>query len=260
MSALLTSDPWAALGAHTPARIALGRTGDGLPTDEVLRFAAAHAMARDAVHLPLDVAALEAALSASGFATLLARSQAADRASYLRRPDLGRQLDADSADRFGQAGAVAGGVDLALVVADGLSARAAQQHALPLLVALREQLTPPLSWAPIVVATMARVALADSIGALLKARVVAIALGERPGLSAPDSLGVYLTYAPRPGRLDAERNCISNIRPEGLTPEQAATKLAWLIGEALRRRVSGVGLKDDSGTPLVTADVDKQIT
>ena len=259
MNELVSPDPWFALRAHTPARIALGRVGDGLPTDEVLRFAAAHAMARDAVQVPLDVPALAAALSSEGWATLRASSQALDRTSYLRRPDLGRRLDSDSADRLSKASEVIASADLAIVVADGLSAIAAQRHALALLRALRQQLAPGLTLAPIVIATMARVALADQIGALLNARVVAIAIGERPGLSSPDSLGVYLTYAPQVGRLDAERNCISNIRPEGLPPEQAAARLAWLVHESLRRRISGVAMKDDSNTPVVAADLTPRV-
>lgn len=242
-------DPWSALRRHTPARIALGRTGGSLPTSELLRFAAAHAQARDAVLVPLDVCALEAALQADGWLPLLTHSRAADRATYLRRPDLGRRLAPASAERLQQA--AAGPVDLAIVLGDGLSAVALQRHAVPVLAALRTALGDALHIAPPVIATQARVALADQVGALLQARLVLMLLGERPGLSAPDSLGAYLTHAPQPGCHDAMRNCVSNIRPAGLPPTAAAARIAWLLCEALRRRTSGIGLKDDSATALL---------
>ena len=177
------------------------------------------------------------------------RSRAPDRAAYLRRPDWGRQLDAASADRL-QALAV-GPVDLAVVVADGLSALAAQRHAPTLLAALSTALAGGLTLAPLVIATQARVALGDEIGALLQARLVLVLLGERPGLSSTDSLGAYLTHAPQIGCSDAQRNCVSNIRPAGLAPEAAAQRIAWLLREALRRRTSGIALKDDSATALL---------
>ena len=240
------ADPWAELRRHTPARIALGRAGSSLPTAEVLRFAAAHAQARDAVHIALDTEALSRDLAAMGLSPLTVRSRAPDRQTYLRRPDWGRRLGPADAECL-QA-AARGTVDLALVVGDGLSALAAQQHAAPLLAALLPLLAPSFRLAPVVIATQARVALADEIGALLQARVALILLGERPGLSAPDSLGAYLTHAPQPGCSDAQRNCVSNIRPAGLPPALAARRLAWLLHEALRRRVSGLALKDDSGS------------
>jgi ethanolamine ammonia-lyase small subunit len=246
------ADPWADLRRHTPARIALGRAGGSLPTAELLRFAAAHAQARDAVHVPLDVAALRAALQADGWQPTEVHSRAPQRDAYLRRPDWGRRLDAASAERLQRSGNTpVGPVDLALVLGDGLSAVATQRHAAPLLRALRVALAGALSIAPPVIALQARVALADEIGALLQARLVLILLGERPGLSSPDSLGAYLTHAPRIGCHDAQRNCVSNIRPEGLPPEAAAQRLAWLLREALRRRTSGIGLKDDSATALL---------
>ena len=243
------ADPWADLRRHTPARIALGRAGISLPTAEVLRLAAAHAQARDAVHIALDTDALARDLAPLGLAPQAVHSRAPDRQTYLRRPDWGRRLDAADADRL-QA-AACGPVDLALVLGDGLSAVALQQHAVPLLAALLPLLAPSLTLAPLVIATQARVALADEIGALLQARLVLILLGERPGLSAPDSLGAYLTLAPKVGCSDAQRNCVSNIRPAGLPPTLAARRLAWLLHEALRRRVSGVALKDDSGSALL---------
>ncbi|AWN52283.1 ethanolamine ammonia-lyase [Methylobacterium sp. 17Sr1-1] len=240
---------WQRLAALTPARIALGRAGAGLPTREVLRFGLAHAQARDAVHTPLDADAMRAGIAALGFETLSAASAAPDRATYLRRPDLGRRLD--EASEGALAAAAGEPVDLALVVADGLSARAVHEGAVPLLAALRPALTGS-GWrlAPVVVATQARVALGDAVGALLKARAVAVLIGERPGLSSPDSLGIYLTFDPRPGRTDAERNCLSNVRAAGLKPDLAAFKLHWLIAQALSRRLTGVALKDESDRVL----------
>ncbi len=243
------ADPWADLRRHTPARIALGRAGSSLPTAELLRFAAAHAQARDAVHIALDTGALAADLATLGLRPLQVRSRAPDRDSYLRRPDWGRRLAPANAE--GLQAAACGPVDLALVLGDGLSAVAVQRHAAPLLAALLPLLAPRLTLAPPVIATQARVALADEIGALLQARLVLILVGERPGLSAPDSLGAYLTLAPKVGCSDAQRNCVSNIRPAGLPPALAARRLAWLLHEALRRRVSGVALKDDSGSALL---------
>jgi ethanolamine ammonia-lyase small subunit len=242
-------DPWADLRRHTPARIGLGRSGVALPTAEVLRLAAAHAQARDAVHVALDVGALEAQLHAAGWHCVTVASRSASRDEYLRRPDLGRRLAPADAVRLQSL--AAGAMDMALVLGDGLSAVALQTHALPLLAALRTALGDTLTLAPLVIATQARVALADEIGAVLQARVALILLGERPGLSSPHSLGAYLTHAPALGRSDAERNCVSNIRPAGLPPEQAAHRIAWLLRESLRRGVSGVALKDDSATELL---------
>ncbi len=245
------ADPWADLRRHTPARIALGRSGAGMPTAEVLRLSAAHAQARDAVHVALDTQALEAALQAQGLRTLQVASRAASRDEYLRRPDLGRRLAEADAQRLEALAAAP--ADLVVVLADGLSALAAQRHGLPVIGALRQALGDGLRWAPVVLATQARVALADEIGALLGARIALILLGERPGLSSPDSLGAYLTWAPAPGRMDAERNCVSNIRPEGLAPLLAARRIAWLLQQALRRRQSGIALKDESDTDLLGA-------
>ncbi|WOB08414.1 ethanolamine ammonia-lyase subunit EutC [Piscinibacter gummiphilus] len=242
----VTLDPWQALRAHTPARVALGRSGVSVPTQELLRFGAAHAMARDAVHLPLDVATLGAQLEADGWPTLCVHSAAPDRATYLLRPDLGRRLSDASAEVLAQH-TPPGGCDLLLVVGDGLSSLAVTRHAAPLLAALRR--LAPTEWriGTVVMAEQARVALGDPIGEQLGARLVAVLIGERPGLSSPDSLGVYLTHAPRRGRTDAERNCLSNIRPEGLGYEAAAHKLVWLCSQALQRGLTGIGLKDESG-------------
>ena len=241
------ADPWTALRRHTPARISLGRAGTSLPTSEVLRFAAAHAAARDAVHLPLDVAALRAELRAHGFDAATATSRAASRTEYLTRPDLGRQLAPASADAL-QADSDDG---LCIVVADGLSAIAAQRHAAPLLAALRDA---GVVAQRLVVATQARVALGDAIGERVGAELVLVLIGERPGLSSPDSLGAYLTWAPTTGCVDSERNCVSNIRPEGLPVADAARRIAWLVRESRRRRVTGIGLKDDSEVPRVGGD------
>lgn len=242
------ADPWTALRGFTPARIALGRAGASQPTAVQLAFGAAHAQARDAVHASLEVAVIDAALRDAGFATLHARSRADDRATYLRRPDLGRRLDGASRSRLERAAAAGPAPELLFVVADGLSALAAMRHAVPVLCAVRERLA---DWriGPVVIAEQARVACGDDCGEALGARAVAILLGERPGLSSPDSLGVYLTWAPRVGRTDAERNCISNVRPQGLPYGAAAATLAGLLAGARRLGATGIALKDDSGGP-----------
>jgi ethanolamine ammonia-lyase small subunit len=225
-----------------------------LPASEVLRFAAAHAEARDAVHVALDAPALECALQALGRDVIHVHSRALDRADYLLRPDHGRMLAPASVEALRARGSEA--VDLALVVADGLSALAAQRHAPGVLEALLRRLEAggALRIGPVVVATMARVALADEIGALLGARLSLILLGERPGLAAPDSLGAYLTWAPAPGRVDAQRNCVSNIRPDGQPAEVAAARLAWLVREALHRGTTGIALKDESEFAAIGSD------
>ena len=198
------------------------------------------------MHGALDVEALRRDLEAVELPSIPVRSAVPDRATYLQRPDLGRRLDPDSRERL--AAAAVPGVDAVLVVADGLAAAAAGRHAVPLLASLVPRLR-ATRWrlAPVVVAEQARVALADEIGTVLGARLAVILLGERPGLSAPDSLGAYLTWEPRRGRTDAERNCVSNIRPEGLPCELAAERLLYLMTEARRRRLSGVALKEETG-------------
>jgi ethanolamine ammonia-lyase small subunit len=223
------------LRAFTPARVALGRFGHSIPTTELLRFQFDHSRARDAVWEELDPASL-------GLPHILVRSAAPDRRAYLRRPDLGRTLSGDSRLLLKR-----GDYDAAIVFADGLSAAAVQRHATPLLAEMtghwREE-----SWrlAPLTVALQARVAIGDEIGALLGAQMVAVFIGERPGLSSPDSLGVYLTWDPRSGHTDAERNCISNIRSEGLSYQAAAHTLHLLMREARARKLTGVDLKEDS--------------
>lgn len=239
---------FAELARLTPARIALGRSGASLPTREVLRFGLAHAQARDAVHAPFHPEAIAAGLAGLGVETLMVESAAGSREDYLRRPDLGRALSAESEAMLA---ARRGRFDLAVVVADGLSSTAVQQNAVPLIAALLPFLQRrKLTLAPFVIASQARVALGDAAGEALGARMVAVLIGERPGLSSPDSLGAYLAFGPRRGLTDAARNCISNIRPGGLGFQHAAFKLAWLVEQGLRRSLTGVGLKDESDAAL----------
>ncbi len=254
------TNPWAHLRQHTPARIALGRAGASLPTEAQLDFQFAHAQARDAVHLTLDTEALAMQLEQRGHRVLQLHSAATDRDIYLQRPDLGRRLSDESAERVdAHAQQHGAGYDLAIVIADGLSALAVQRHALPLLQRIEEQIEKDgWSLAPISLVQQSRVALGDEVGERLKAKMVVMLLGERPGLSSPDSLGLYFTYAPKVGRTDADRNCISNIRLEGLSYNLAAHRLIHLMREACRRQLSGVNLKDeaemlslDDGTPKV---------
>ena len=244
MSEMVAINPLQALRSLTPARIALGRTGHSLPTKAQLDFSLAHAQARDAVHVALDVNEVAQQLATTGHKYVVVQSAATDREEYLRRPDRGRQLNEASCLLL-RTRASGTRADLVFVIADGLSATATMRHAVPVLNALRQHLATELL-APIVVATQARVGLGDEIGALMRAEQVVMLIGERPGLSSPDSLGIYLTYAPRVGRTDAERNCISNIRPAGLNYQQAACRLALLIQGARRLGLSGVALKDES--------------
>jgi ethanolamine ammonia-lyase small subunit len=237
------------LRSLTPARVALGRSGASVPTRALLDFTLDHARARDAVHAVFDAPRLVADLRALGLIVTEARSQAVDRRDYLRRPDLGRQLDAGSAELLARSASEP--CQLAIVIGDGLSSAAVHAHA----VALVSHLLPLLAEGNdvaighFVVASGARVALGDEIGAILGARMVVTLIGERPGLSAPDSLGAYLTFAPKPGRTDAERNCVSNVHKAGLSHDEAAFKIAWLVREGLAREATGVALKDESGDP-----------
>ena len=255
MSNLVHLNPWQELKAFTAARIALGRTGVSLPTTALLQFGLAHAQARDAVHQPLQSTALISGLEATGNQVLELHSAARHRDEYLRRPDLGRCLSAES--RAQLQGHDKAPVDLAIVIGDGLSSTALHQNALPFVESLQSHLRRlGLTCAPLVMASQARVALGDEVGELLGARAVLVMIGERPGLSSPDSLGLYLTWQPRVGRMDSERNCISNVRPAGLDVPQAAHKLAWLLEQAFSRRLTGVALKDESGelTQLIEHD------
>lgn len=249
-------DPLLALRRLTPARIALGRTGTSLPTAAQLDFQFAHAQARDAVHLAFDHVGLRAQLADSGRDSLLLHSAADNRDTYLQRPDLGRKLSDPSAQALRDyAVAHPGGVDLALVVADGLSALAVHQHCVPLLARLQEQLAADgWSQSPVILVEQGRVAVADEVGQLLGARMVVILIGERPGLSSPDSLGLYFTYNPKVGLTDAQRNCISNVRLEGLSYGMAAHRLSYLMREACRRQLSGVHLKDEAQVQTLACD------
>lgn len=242
------ANPWLELRRLTPARIALGRTGTSLPTSAQLDFQLAHAQARDAVHLAFDHETISAQLAESGYETLQLHSAAADRDEYLQRPDLGRRLNEESVQQLqAYTAARPGGVDLAVVIADGLSALAVHRHAVPFLQRMREQAAGDgWSVAPVVLVEQGRVAVGDEVGQLLGAKMVIILIGERPGLSSPDSLGLYFTYAPKVGLNDAHRNCISNIRLEGLSYATAAHRLLYLMREACRRQLSGVQLKDEA--------------
>jgi ethanolamine ammonia-lyase small subunit len=249
----LVPDLSSRLRSFTPARVGLARTGVSLETRDLLDFQRCHAQARDAVHSRLEAATLSAALAEITESEVLRlHSAAPDRATYLQRPDLGRQLDEPSRSLLARRAASAdsdskqtGTSMLALIVADGLSALAVERHAAPLI----KELIPYLeSWqlAPLCVVEQARVAIGDEIGLSLAAQITVVLIGERPGLSSPDSLGAYITWEPRPGRTDAERNCISNIRAEGLSYSQAAAQLGYYLTEARRRQLTGVSLKEEA--------------
>jgi ethanolamine ammonia-lyase small subunit len=246
-------DPWALLRAATPARVGLKRAGSTIATSEHLAFQLAHAEARDAVVERFDAEAIVDGLQARHLENILLHSAASDRHTYLSRPDLGRCLDAQSRDRLAQ---LKQDHDLVFVIADGLAARAITRHALKLL----DCVLPDLfrnSWriGPVAVIKEGRVATGDEVGQILKASLVAVLIGERPGLTAPDSLGIYLTWAPVVGRTDAERNCLSNIRPEGMTYGEAAQRLFFLCTEARRRKLTGVKLKDETALANTANDL-----
>lgn len=250
-------DPWSFLQAHTAARIAPGRAGHSLPTRALLDFQLDHARARDAVQAQLNTVTLLDQLATLRPEPLLLHSQATDRLVYLQRPDLGRKLDEKSClNRSAPEDLTGLEFDLSIVIADGLSATAVNQHAVPVVSKLVEA-AQKLGWslAPIALVEQGRVAIGDEIGHGLGAEMVVILIGERPGLTSPDSLGAYLTYRPRPGLTDEARNCVSNIRPEGLPYEFAAEKLMYLLTQMKKRRLSGVALKDDgpTRTPLRTS-------
>lgn len=240
-------DPWAKLRAATPARVGQGRTGAAQRTQTTLEFQFAHARARDAIHRPLDLDRLTAALAPHEVITVA--SAAPDRPTFLRRPDLGRQL----ADRAWPALDVGTPPDVVFVIADGLSADAVQNHAAGVVHAALPALA-PLVVGPIVLAAQARVAIGDAIAHRMGARLVVLLVGERPGLTVADSLGAYLTYAPAPGCRDSARNCISNIHDQGgLSHTAAAHKITWLVHEALKLKLTGTGLKENAG-PALAAD------
>ena len=239
------TDPWIALRRFTQARIALGRAGHAVPTQALLDFQLAHAQARDAVQLPWNIDAFAGQLRDIGEETLILQTPVSNRSEYLRRPDFGRVLTEESRIRLRNL--KASGVDVALIVSNGLSSTAVERRGIALLQTILEGLrVRQFRIAPICLVANGRVALLDDIGSVLDAQVAVIVIGERPGLSAADSLGIYLSYAPKNGNTDAERNCISNIHPpEGLSYESATRKLLYLIEESIRRGFSGVALKDE---------------
>lgn len=242
-----TRDPWHPLRTQTAARIALGRSGGSLPTREQLDFRLAHARARDAVLSPFDPDALGAKLHALGEPTLIVESAARDRAEFLQRPDLGRRLAHTSRALLTDHASRVPRCDLVIIISDGLSTLAANTQAEPLLTALLPLLRAS-GWqlAPLIVARHARVGLQDEIGEIFRAQLSLMLLGERPGLGSADSLGAYFTFAPAIGKTDADRNCLSNIRPGGLSPNEAAHKLHYLLTQSRRLHLSGVALKDDA--------------
>lgn len=242
------TDPWDFLQAYTAARIARGRVGHSLPTSALLNFQLDHARARDAVYSTLDTGRLLTELDRILPRPLLLQSQAPDRATYLKRPDQGRRLNADSWLRLQTLPSLSAPPDLSIVIADGLSATAVNTHVVPLLAQLVPALI-QLGWllTSLCLVQQGRVAVADEVAYALKANATLILIGERPGLSSPDSLGAYLTYSPRPGLTDEARNCVSNIRPDGMPYELAAQKLLYLLTEMRNRKLSGVGLKDEMG-------------
>ena len=239
-------DPLSQLKEFTAARIGIGRAGASIPLKQSLEFKLAHAHARDAVYSELDTDKLSADLKQFELPVLLLHSRATYREQYLQRPDLGRKLDDDSVELVNDHANTAN--DIVIIIADGLSATAVNHNAVGLLKILIPQLqSAGLKIAPICLLKQGRVAIADDAGAHIKARLSLILIGERPGLSSADSMGVYITFRPRPGLTDESRNCISNIRPHGLTFKPASKKIFYLIQEAFKRKLSGVGLKDNAG-------------
>ncbi|WP_018622507.1 ethanolamine ammonia-lyase subunit EutC [Spirosoma luteum] len=242
----LESDEWDALKAYTDARIALGKTGVSIPLRESLLFRLAHAHAKDAVYSRLNIARLEADLASTGLPMYSVHSQAENRDIYLQRPDLGRLLDELSTKRLQDINSAP--ADICLIVADGLSATAIHKNAGPVVTLLVEQVRKAgYSLAPIVLVEQGRVAITDAIGELLRPRLAIMLVGERPGLSSFDSMGAYITYAPQPGLTDERRNCLSNIREQGLTHIMAVNKLMYIIQSAFRLQLTGVALKDNGG-------------
>jgi ethanolamine ammonia-lyase small subunit len=243
---IVVADAWNKLRKHTSARIALGRSGTSLPTKPHLEFQLAHARARDAVHHALDAEAFEESLRSRGLETFLLHSAADGRAMYLQRPDKGRRLDAKSRASLEAFPRPAKPYDVAFVIGDGLSALAIEENAASFLDAVLPTLKDDWHIAPFCIVKEARVAVGDEVGEVLGAKLVVVMIGERPGLSSPDSMGIYMTLSPRVGLTDESRNCISNIRPQGLSYEQAAYKLHYLMREARKRGISGVNLKDEA--------------
>ncbi|SFC78382.1 ethanolamine ammonia-lyase subunit EutC [Spirosoma endophyticum] len=249
-------DEWEALKAFTNARIALGRTGVSVPLKESLQFKLAHAHAKDAVYSHLQVDELLTSLSSTSLPIHYVKSQASNRDIYLQRPDLGRLLDESSTNQIQQLGSPP--ADISIIVADGLSATAINKNAAEVVdLLVRKGRQAGYSFAPIMLVEQGRVAITDAIGGLLRPRLAVMLIGERPGLSSFDSIGAYITYAPQPGLTDERRNCISNIREQGLPPVMAVDKLMYLIDSAFRLQLTGVALKDnDEGGFLATSTPD----
>lgn len=239
-------DPWVALQRHTPARIGIGRSGGSQRTASLLDFRLAHARARDAVHAPFNPDAIEADLSARNFGHVRLSTRVADKQDYLLHPENGRHLSDESAAELSRLAPQWGSRDLAIVISDGLSAFAAEAHAVNVAELLREKLGPSWSLYPVFVVPFARVKSSDFIGGILKARIAIILLGERPGLGSPDSLSAYFTFNPAPERVDADRNCVSNIRPLGMPVPAAVDKLVTLLNRSRQLCIGGTALKDDS--------------
>lgn len=239
---IITPDPWSNLKTFTEARIGLGRCGTSLPLSESLQFKLAHARARDAVHKPADLVSLAHEFTSSGLKILQLKSSVSDRVEYLTRPDKGRTLDKKSEALLAEQ---ARGFDLSIIICDGLSATAVDENAAKVVLSFLQILSETaLTCAPICLVTNGRVAIGDHIGGSLQAKMTIMLIGERPGLSSPNSLGAYLSYNPHPGTTDEARNCISNIRTGGLSTEEAVKKIAYLTEKGLQFQKTGVGLKD----------------
>ncbi|MCV9388434.1 ethanolamine ammonia-lyase subunit EutC [Reichenbachiella ulvae] len=249
-------DAWEKYRNFTNARIALGRTGGSLTTSEMLSFRMDHALARDAVWSEVDWESMQSVLTPLNQPMHLLKSQAGNRQQYIQRPDLGRLLHPDSQSSLKEQSITE--TEVAIVISDGLSAMAIESHVLPFLSALLPLLS-SFRLAPLMLVENGRVAIGDPIGELCKCQITVVLVGERPGLSSPDSLGAYLTFDPKTGNTDEKRNCISNIRAEGLSYDYAAQKLAFLISEALRRKISGVNLKDTFDDQLLDSDFAKDV-
>ena len=244
-SLISRKDHWEFLKNFTDARIAMGRTGNSIPTKNLLEFQLAHAKARDAVHSELNFTEISDLLNKFNLQIINLHSSVHNRMEYLQRPDLGRKLNEESKTILNKCQK---GFDLSIVIADGLSSLAIKNHLKPFL----ENLLPELnSWrlAPLSVVKEGRVAIGDEIAQILEAEIVVILIGERPGLSSPDSMGIYLTYAPKSGLTDESRNCISNVRPAGLNYSSASKKLLYLLNQSRSKKLSGVNLKDEMIQP-----------
>jgi ethanolamine ammonia-lyase small subunit len=245
MNNFVKKDVWRSLKQHTDARIALGRTGNSLPTKELLHFGMSHALAKDAIYKEMEVEKIQNFLREHNISSVLVSSRAKDKKEYLINPNLGRQLSEESSNLLLQQNVEKG--NIAIIFADGLSAAAINLNAIPVLLEIRAALKgSKFNLSPVIIAKHARVALSDEIGESLKSDASIMLIGERPGLSSPDSLGVYLTWNPKKGCNDSERNCISNVRPQGLSYQQAAFKTFWLLKEAKKLNMSGIHLKDES--------------